>query len=103
MGFVEILLIGIGLSMDAFSVSICKGLTTKKFSIKMALLQKTIKTRLRFVVWRFPSFDAAYRLLFGRSVREPHRLIRPLDCLWPFGFNRHKHDSRSGFKERGRK
>ena len=35
--FVEILLIGIGLSMDAFSVSICKGLTTKKFSWKMAL------------------------------------------------------------------
>ena len=38
MGFVEILLIGIGLSMDAFSVSICKGLTTKKFSWKMALI-----------------------------------------------------------------
>ena len=37
MSFVEILLIGIGLSMDAFSVSICKGLTTKKFSWKMAL------------------------------------------------------------------
>lgn len=37
MSFIEILLIGIGLSMDAFSVSICKGLTTKKFSWKMAL------------------------------------------------------------------
>ena len=37
MSIVEILLIGIGLSMDAFSVSICKGLTTKKFSWKMAL------------------------------------------------------------------
>ncbi len=37
MSFVEILLIGIGLSMDAFSVSICKGLTTKEFSWKMAL------------------------------------------------------------------
>lgn len=37
MGFLEILLIGIGLSMDAFSVSICKGLTTKQFSWKMAL------------------------------------------------------------------
>jgi len=30
-------MIGIGLSMDAFSVSICKGLTTKRFSWKMAL------------------------------------------------------------------
>ena len=38
MSFVEILLIGIGLSMDAFSVSVCKGLTTKKFSWRMALI-----------------------------------------------------------------
>lgn len=38
MSFVEVLLIGIGLSMDAFSVSICKGLTSKKFSWKMALV-----------------------------------------------------------------
>ena len=37
MNFVEILLIGIGLSMDAFSVSISKGLTTKMFSWKVAL------------------------------------------------------------------
>ena len=37
MSFIEVLLIGIGLSMDAFSVSICKGLTTKQFSWKMAL------------------------------------------------------------------
>ena len=37
MSFLEILLIGIGLSMDAFSVSICKGLTTKQFSWKIAL------------------------------------------------------------------
>ena len=38
MTFVELLLIAIGLSMDAFSVSICKGLTTKRFSWRMALL-----------------------------------------------------------------
>ena len=37
MSFVEILLIAIGLSMDAFSVSVCKGLATKRFSWKMAL------------------------------------------------------------------
>ena len=30
MGFIEILLIGIGLSMDAFAVSICKGLNMQK-------------------------------------------------------------------------
>ena len=38
MTFFELLLIAIGLSMDAFSVSICKGLTTKKFSWPMALI-----------------------------------------------------------------
>ena len=38
MSFIELLLIAIGLSMDAFSVSICKGLTTRKFSWRMALV-----------------------------------------------------------------
>ena len=38
MSFLELLLIAIGLSMDAFSVSICKGLTTKRFSWRMALI-----------------------------------------------------------------
>ena len=38
MNFIELLLIAVGLSMDAFSVSICKGLTTKKFSWRMALI-----------------------------------------------------------------
>lgn len=33
----EIFLIGIGLSMDAFAVSICKGLSVKKLSIKNVL------------------------------------------------------------------
>ena len=35
---VEILLIGIGLSMDAFAVSVCKGLSVKQLSIKNVLL-----------------------------------------------------------------
>lgn len=34
----EILLIGIGLAMDAFAVSICKGLSMKKMSWKKAIL-----------------------------------------------------------------
>jgi putative Mn2+ efflux pump MntP len=38
MTFLELFLIAIGLSMDAFSVSICKGLTTKRFSWRMALV-----------------------------------------------------------------
>ena len=34
MGFVELLALGIGLSMDAFAVSVCKGLSMKKASVK---------------------------------------------------------------------
>jgi len=37
MGFVEIFLIGVGLSMDAFAVSICKGLSVSKLKAKNAL------------------------------------------------------------------
>lgn len=38
MGFLEILLISIGLAMDAFAVSICKGLAMKKMSWKKAII-----------------------------------------------------------------
>lgn len=37
MNIFELLLIAVGLSMDAFSVSICKGLTTQRFSWRTAL------------------------------------------------------------------
>ena len=33
MGFAELLLLAVGLSMDAFAVSICKGLSMKKASL----------------------------------------------------------------------
>lgn len=36
MGIVELLLIAVGLSMDAFAVSICKGLGMKKANLKVA-------------------------------------------------------------------
>ena len=38
LSFVELSLIAVGLSMDAFAVSICKGLGTKKLSFRQALL-----------------------------------------------------------------
>ena len=37
MGFIEIFLIGVGLAMDAFAVSICKGLSVKQLKVKNAL------------------------------------------------------------------
>ncbi len=38
MGFVEVFFVGIGLSMDAFAVSVCKGLSMKKEKLKKSLL-----------------------------------------------------------------
>lgn len=38
MGFVDILLLGIGLSMDAFAVSVCKGLAVRRADAKTALV-----------------------------------------------------------------
>ena len=38
MGAIEILLISIGLAMDAFAVSVCKGLSMKKMSWKKAII-----------------------------------------------------------------
>ena len=38
MEFLEIILVSIGLAMDAFAVSICKGLSMKKMSIKKAII-----------------------------------------------------------------
>ncbi len=37
MGFVELLLLAVGLSMDAFAVSVCKGLAMKKATLKAEL------------------------------------------------------------------
>ena len=37
MGFIEIILIGIGLAMDAFAVSICKGLCINNNNLKIAI------------------------------------------------------------------
>ena len=38
MSISELLLIAVGLSMDAFAVSICKGLATKKVGVKHMLI-----------------------------------------------------------------
>lgn len=38
MGIIEILLIGIGLAMDAFAVAVCKGLSMEKFTWKKGVI-----------------------------------------------------------------
>ena len=53
MGFAELLLLGVGLSMDAFAVSVCKGLAMKK---------TTLKAELTCGVW-FGGFQALMPLI----------------------------------------
>ena len=38
MGFLEMLMLAVGLSMDAFAVSVCKGLSTQKASLKTGVV-----------------------------------------------------------------
>ena len=38
MGFIELLLIAVGLSMDAFAVSVCKGLSVQRLELKHSTL-----------------------------------------------------------------
>lgn len=38
MGFFEIFMIGVGLSMDAFAASVCKGLSMRKAEVKNILI-----------------------------------------------------------------
>ena len=40
MGIAELLVIAVGVSMDAFAVAVCKGLSMKKMSWKKILSQK---------------------------------------------------------------
>ena len=37
MGIIELLLLAVGLSMDAFAVSVCKGLALKKCDLKSSV------------------------------------------------------------------
>ena len=90
MSFVEILLIGIGLSMDAFSVSICKGLTTKRFSWKMALscglwfgfFQALMPVIGYFLGAQFQHYIEAYDhwIAFGLLVLIGANMIR--EAIW---------------------
>ena len=61
MGMLELFLIAVGLSMDAFAVAVCKGLALRKVNLAADGLGGS-------VVWRLPGADAPAWLLCGRAV-----------------------------------
>ena len=90
MSFLELLLIAVGLSMDAFSVSICKGLTTRKFSLRMALtcglwfgfFQALMPVVGYFLGEQFEGFVDAYAhwIAFGLLILIGANMIR--EAVW---------------------
>lgn len=57
MSIIEIALIGIALAMDAFAVSICKGLAMSKMNYKKTII-------FCFILWCFSSINATTWLFF---------------------------------------
>lgn len=65
MGFVELFLIGVGLSMDAFAVSICKGLKMEnkvnmEHAVVIALFFGAFQGLMPFIGWLLGSQFASY-------------------------------------------
>ncbi len=69
MGFVELFLIAVGLSMDAFSVSICKGLGMRKVNVKIALILAVF----------FGAFQAGMPIIGWALGSQFLWLIEPID------------------------
>ena len=69
MSFFEIILVGIGLSMDAFAVSVCKGLSMTKRCLKKSLL-------IAFFFGFFQALMPFIGWLLGSSFEK---IITPID------------------------
>lgn len=64
MGFLELALIGVGLSMDAFAVSICKGLSMRKVDKNICLCWRHF--------WRISGTDADTGIVSWKPVSDLH-------------------------------
>lgn len=68
MNTLDLLLLAVSLSMDAFAVSICKGLSLGKINWRHMVPGRP-------VVWRLPGSDAHYRLWSGQLFRRHDRCL----------------------------
>ena len=88
MAFWEVWMLGIGLSMDAFAVALCKGLSMKQWSLKSSLV----------IAGFFGAFQALMPFLgwlLGSSFRQ---YIESVDHWVAFGLLLHfRSDIRSAF------
>lgn len=72
MGFAELLLIAVGLSMDAFAVSVCKGLgmkkTDKKGTVVIALFFGGFQAIMPFIGWALGRQFQRYIIAFDHWI-----------------------------------
>lgn len=72
MGIIELILIGVGLAMDAFAVSICKGLSMKKMNYRhafvIALFFGGFQAIMPFIGWFVGSRFSAYIQTFDHWI-----------------------------------
>ncbi len=72
MGISEICLLGIGLSMDAFAVSICKGLQMRTFQLKQALWLGVFfggfQALMPLIGWLLGALFAAYIMRYSHWI-----------------------------------
>lgn len=69
MGFVELFLIAVGLSMDAFAVSVCKGLCMKRLNVRQAVV----------IALFFGGFQALMPLIGWALGTQFEKYITPVD------------------------
>ena len=71
--------------MDAFAVSICKGLAQEKLSVKHMVDRRTL-------VWRISGTDAYFGIFSGKPVQGQDHSSGSLDRLYPSGIYRCEYD-----------
>ena len=80
MGFIQLLLIGVGLSMDAFAVSVCKGLkmktVDKKYTVLIAAFFGGFQALMPLLGWLLPCANTQPQVILATQVPEKH--------LWPW-------------------
>ena len=91
MGLAELVLLAVGLSMDAFAVSICKGLGMKKINLKVAVVLGLF----------FGGFQAGMPIIGWALGSQFMGIIGPLDCLYPFGLHRRQNAVGGLYRRRG--
>lgn len=103
MGALELFLIAVGLSMDAFAVSVCKGLSVKKLKIKhfltaglyfgifqaiMPLIGYLVGSTFAALITKFDHWVVflLLSLIGANMIRESQKRAEPQSCEVSFGF-----------------